>query len=815
ELAELYESFSAGVAPAPPELPIQFGDYAAWQREYLKGEVFRQQLDYWKKKLDGAPALLELPADRPRPAVRSFRGAQGSTLLPKKLAQELKALSQSEGVTLFMTLLAAFKVLLSRYTGSDDLVVGSPIAGRTRSETENLIGFFVNTLVMRTDLSGDPSFREVLGRVRETALAAFVNQDLPFDRLVAELQPERSLSYNPLFQTAFALQNESPSDRKLAGIRLTPLKLDGVTAKFDLFLSLGETADGLRATAEYSADLFDASTIERLLGHYRNLLEGIVADASRRVSELPLLSEAERHQVMVEWNDTQTAWPENECIHELFEAQVARTPGAIAVECEGLTLTYRELNRRANQLAHHLQAVGIGPDEPVGIFTERSPLAVVGILGILKAGGAYLPLDTTYPKARISFMLEDANARVILTQQSLLPQLPDHTARIICLDRDRELISKESEVDPPSRTKADNLAYIIYTSGSTGRPKGVSIPHRAVGRLVFNTNYVRLDSTDRIAQVSNISFDAATFELWGALLHGARLVLINKDIALSPVAFTEQLRECQISTMFLTTALFNLLAREVPTAFQSVKQVMFGGEAVDPQWVSEVLRRGAPERLLHVYGPTESTTFASWHLVKEAPEGAATIPIGRPISNTQIYLLDRHLNPVPAGVHGELYIAGDGLARGYLNRPELTAEKFIEWKADGESLAIRLYRTGDVARYLPDGSIEFIGRTDDQVKLRGFRIETGEIEAALSSHPAVHESVVAVHESVNRGKSLAAYYVAAQNCDSSTAELRDYLRQKLPDYMIPAAFIRLREFPLTPNGKVDRKRLPAPDEAQA
>ncbi len=812
ELTQLYASFSASYKSHLPELPLQFGDVAASQRENIKGEAFKQQLDYWKTKLAGAPALLELPADRPRAAVQSFRGAQLFTLLPEDLSQDLRALSQREGVTLFMTLLTAFKALLARYTGADDLVVGSPIAGRTRSETENLIGFFVNTLVLRTDLSGDPTFREALQRVRETALAAYDHQDLSFDRLVAELQPERSLSYNPLFQTAFALQSELSGDRKLSGLKLTPLKLGSVTAKFDLFVSLSDTPDGLRVTAEYSTDLFDPSTMQRFLGHYQNLLTGIVSNPARRISELPLLTEAERHQVLVEWNDTQRSYPDNACLQQLFEAQVARTPDAVAVQSEEMTLTYRELNQRANQLAHYLQAAGIGPDRLVGIFTERSLLTVIGILGILKAGGAYLPLDTTYPRARLSFMLADAEAPVILTQQKLLLHLPDHSATVVCLDSDWEMISQESEADPVSQAKADSLAYIIYTSGSTGRPKGVSIPHRAVSRLVFNTNYVQLDSTDRIAQISNISFDAATFELWGALLHGARLVLINKDVALSPREFAGQLRDYGINTIFLTTALFNLLAREVPTAFSSVRQLMIGGEAVDPYWINEVLRQGPPERLLNVYGPTESTTFATWHLVKEVPEGATTIPIGRPISNTQIYLLDRYLNPVPVGVHGELYLGGDGLAREYLKRPELTAEKFIEWSDNGETPALRLYKTGDVARYLPDGSLEYLGRTDHQVKLRGFRIETGEIETALSAHPAVQESVVAVIESVTREKALAAWYVAPPDALTPTGELRDYLRQRLPDYMIPATFTRLNNLPLTPNGKVDRNRLPAPNE---
>ena len=821
EFAAQYESCLRAVPAAVPNLSVQFGDYAAWQRDHLRGRNLDLQLAYWQKQLAGAPALLELPTDRARPVVQSFHGAQYSVVFPKALHAGLQSLSQREGVTLFMTTLAVFYAWLARLTGQTDLLVGSPLAGRSQTETEDLIGFFVNMLALRTEVEGDPTFRDLLKQVRETALGAYSHQDTPFETLVAELRPERSLSYNPIFQTAFALQPQAPTALRCDRLQLSPVKLNGVTAKFDFFLSLWEEPDGLRATVEYSTDLFDATTIARWLQHYQNLLEGIVADPALRISELPLLSAAERHQLLWEWNGTATAYPHDASIHQLFEAQTARTPDAVAVVCGEIHLTYRELNRRANQVAHYLRAQGVGTDTLVGLFTERSLLMVIGVLGILKAGGAYLPLDTSYPAARLQFMLEDAQTPVLLTQQKLLARVPQTTAQVICLDTDGDLLARQPEGNPVNQTQPDHLAYVIYTSGSTGQPKGTAIEHRAVNRLVCDTNYVQLSAQDCLAQISNVSFDAATFELWGALLHGARLVILPKDIALSPQEFVAHLRQHKVTTMFVTTALFNLLSREVPDAFRTLKTVLFGGEACDPNCVRDVLRHGAPERLLHVYGPTESTTFASWHLVEQVPANATTIPIGRPIANTTLYVLDRDLNPVPVGIPGELYVGGDGLAREYWRRPGLTAEKFISiadcrlWNADSANpkSAIqnpKLYRTGDLVRLLPDGNIEFIGRKDRQVKLRGFRIELDEIEAALLQHSAVQDCVVVVAEDKLRGKRLLAYYVATEPL--TTDDLRAFLQRRLPEFMLPAVFCYLDELPLTPNGKVDRRRLPTPDE---
>jgi len=810
ELAALYEAFSTGKPSPLPELPIQYADFAHWQRQWLQGEVLAAQLSYWQQQLAGAPAVLELPTDRPRPAVQTFRGATQFLALPEPLSQKLKTLSQRSGVTLFMTLLAAFQTLLYRYTGQEDICIGSPIANRNRSETEDLIGFFVNTLVLRTDMSENPSFKELLLRVREVTLGAYAHQDLPFEQLVEALQPERNLSHQPLFQVMFVLQNAPMSALELPDLTLSSLNIDSSTAKFDLTMSMEDTEQGLVGSLEYNTDLFDAATISRMREHFQTLLEGIVAEPDQRLSDLPLLTQPERQQLLVKWNDTQVDYPKDVCVHQLFEAQAEQTPEVVAVVFEDQQLTYGELNRRANQVAHHLRSLGVDPDGLVGIFVERSLEMVVGLLGILKAGGAYVPLDPSYPQERLVFMLKDAQVPILLTQQQLVEKLPEHQARVVCLDTDWEAIARQSQEKPVSEVTPDHLAYVIYTSGSTGKPKGVCISHRAVNRLVLNTNYVKLEPSDRVAQASNCSFDAATFEIWGALLHGARLVGVSKDVVLSPKDFAAQLREQGISVLFLTTALFNQLAKEVPSAFNSVRHLLFGGEAVDPRLVKMVLENSPPQRLLHVYGPTESTTFASWHLVQEVPEGVTTIPIGRPLSNTQIYLLDNQMHPVPVGVPGELYIGGDGLARGYLNRPELNAERFIVNPFSNKPGA-HLYKTGDLARYQPDGNIEFLGRLDDQVKIRGFRIELGEIEAVLGQHPDVNETVVMVREDVPGNKRLVAYLLTKESPAPSMQELHHFLKQQLPEYMVPNAFVLLDALPLTSNGKVNRRALPAPD----
>jgi amino acid adenylation domain-containing protein len=810
ELTALYEAFVSGEPSPLPELPVQYADYAVWQRDWLQGEVLERQLSYWKKQLAGLGAL-QLPTDRPRPAVQSYRGKRQNLELSKQLSQKLSDLSRQQGTTLFMTLLAAFQTLLYRYTGQEDIVVGCPIAGRTRQEFEGLIGFFVNTLVMRVNFSGNPTFRELLARVREVALAAYAHQDLPFEKLVEEVQPERNLSYTPLFQIAFAYQNTPHHELKIPGVLVTPVEKSVETTKFDLHLSVNSAGEGIEATLYYATDLYDDVTIARLLGHWRVLLEGIVENPHRRLSELPILTEAEEHQLLIEWNDTRRDYPKDKCIHRLFEQQVEKSFDAIAVVFEDQQLTYRELNSRANRLAHYLQKQGVGAESLVGICMERSLEMVVGLLGILKAGAAYVPLDPEYPKERLAFMLEDTRAPVLLTQQRFIDGLPAHNAYVVCLDADWGAISKESVENPDDQVSGAETSYVIYTSGSTGTPKGVAVPHSAVNRLVISTNYINLTSDDVVAQISNCSFDAATLEIWGALLNGARLAIITKDIVLAPEQFAGELKRHGITTLFLTTALFNLVAREVPGAFRQLRHLLFGGEAAEPRWVAKVLQDGPPERLLHVYGPTETTTFATWQLVDEVPDGATTIPIGRPIASTTCYILDAYGQPVPIGVAGEMYIGGDGLAREYLNRPELTAEKFIPHPFSHEP-GPRLYKTGDLARYLPNGNIEFLGRIDHQVKIRGFRIELGEIEAILEQHPTVRETVVLTREDEPRDIRLVAYVVSEQSPAPSPGELVGFLKSKLPSYMIPSTFVSLEALPLTPNGKVDRRALPAPAE---
>ncbi|MBD2005415.1 MULTISPECIES: non-ribosomal peptide synthetase [Cyanophyceae] len=824
ELGTLYTAFTnvTYVSTPLPELPLQYPDFAEWQREWLQGEVLETQLAYWRQQLNGIP-VLNLPVDRPKPAFATYGGATQTLELSKKLSDALQTLSQQEGATLFMTLLAAFQTLLYRYTHQEDIAVGSPIANRNRSEIEKLIGFFVNSLVLRTDLSGNPIFREVLNRVRQVTLGAYSHQDLPFEKLVEELHPERNLNRHPLFQVVFGFENAPMSALDLPGLIPSFMDIDFKTTRFDLELHLWkcsedfrslwggkwEDSEGIRGVVVYNTDLFDEATITRMLGHFKMLLEGIIYNPEERISNLPLLSQAELHKLLIECNETAADYPHSKCIYQLFENQVEQNPDAIAVIFEDTQLTYKELNIRSNQLAHHLQKMGVASEVLVGICVERSIDMIVGLLGILKAGGAYVPLDSNYPRDRLNFMLDDSQVSVLLTQEKLVDNFGNFPNPVVYLDKDWQTIAQESEENPHSDVTSDSLAYVIYTSGSTGKPKGVAVTHKAVNRLVCNTNYIKLSPNDKIAQASNTSFDAATFEIWGALLNGAQLVGISRDVTLSPHEFALQLRQKGISVLFLTTALFQQIARDVPQAFSSLRYLLFGGEAVDARWVKKVLKQGAPKQLIHVYGPTEGTTFSSYYCVQDVPESATSIPIGRPIANTQIYLLDADLQPVPIGIVGELYIGGDGLAREYTNRPDITAERFIYNPFNNKSES-RLYKTGDLARYLPDCNIEFLGRIDNQVKIRGFRIELGEIEAILNQHPAVRETVVIIREEIPGDKHLIAYIVPDQQ-QTPTSMMRQFLKEKLPEYMVPSAYVVLESLPLTPNGKVDRRALPAVD----
>jgi amino acid adenylation domain-containing protein len=818
ELSALYHAFSKGQPSPLPELAIQYADYATWQREWLQGQVLEAQLAYWLAHLHPLPPALDLPADHQRPPIQTFHGSTRTFCIPQALTGACKALARREQATLFMTLLAAFQILLYRYSGREDIVVGTPIANRTRPEVGPLIGFLANTLVLSTDLSGNPTFRQLLGRVRHVCLDAYDHQDLPFEKLVEQLNPARDLSRNPLVQVMFALGNMPQHDLVLPGLTVRTLRAGGASAKFDLTLQLAEADGSLRGSVEYSTDLFDDGTIARMMGHFVELLEGIVQDPDRQIGGLPLLTPAEKHQLLVEWNATATGYPRDSSLDKLFEAQVEARPDALAVVYGRESLTYRELYRRAARLAQWLQSRGVGPEVLVGVYMEPSIELVVTLLAIIKAGGAYLPLDTKYPADRVAFMLEDGRVSIVLTQDHLMERLPAEAAQVFCpggIDYAGSApLTYPAAVSRSSQATPDNLAYVIYTSGSTGRPKGVSIPRRAITRLVLHTNYVQLGPTDRIGQASNVSFDAATFEIWGALLNGAQLIGIPEEVLLSPLDLMAEIDRQQISVMFLTTALFNQTANTAPNAFHGLDTLMFGGEASDPASVRQVLEHGPPRRLLNVYGPTESTTFTTWHLVQRVGDDARTVPIGRPISNTQVYILDSRLQAVPVGIPGQLYIGGDGLARSYLRRPGLTAETFVPHPFSQQP-GDRLYATGDLARYLPDGSIEFLGRQDRQVKLRGFRVELGEIEAVLSRHPAVREGVVLLREEAPNDKRLVAYLVPSQGLpEPGRDDLVGFLRQYLPDYMTPSAFVFLPSLPLTANRKVDWGALPAPDTSR-
>ncbi|XWK89435.1 MAG: amino acid adenylation domain-containing protein [Phormidium sp.] len=807
ELSQLYEAFTQGLPLTLPKLTIQYADFAVWQRQWLTGEVLERQLNYWKEQLAGAPLILELPSNCTRPPVQNFQGGVQTFQLDSELSQRLKQLSQESETTLFMTLLAAFFVLISRYSGQLDLLVGTPIANRNNKNIEGLIGFFANTLALRGNLSGNPTFQDFLAQVRQTTLSAYAHQDLPFEMLVETLQPERDLSRNPLVQVMFSLQNTPQSESSLSGLKIQsfPFSSD-VKVRFDLEVNFWETPNGLQGVWSYSIDLFDAPTISRMGQHFETLLKAIVANPKARISELSLLNQSELNQILVEWNNTQTDYPQDKCIHQLFEEQVKRTPNAIAVVFENEQLTYSELNCRANKLAHYLRSLGVKADMLVGLCVERSLEMVVGLLGILKAGGAYLPLDPEYPQKRLQFMLQDAQVSVLLTQERLINKLPEHQAKLICLDTNWQKIANQSENNPISNTQATNLAYVIYTSGSTGQPKGVKVIHRGINRLLFGVDYVHLDATQRFLQMAPIAFDASTFEIWGALLHGAICFLFPEKI---PTAkhLKQEIDKHSITTIWLTAALFNSIIDDDLQALSGIKQLLIGGEALSVPHVREALENLPLTQIINGYGPTESTTFTCcYSLPKQLETTVKSISIGRPIANTQIYILDQYLQPVPIGVPGELYIGGAGLASGYLNRPELTNEKFISSPFDNS----KLYKTGDLARYLTDGNIEFLGRIDNQVKIRGFRIELGEIEAALSEHSNVHLSCVIVREDTPGEKRLVAYIVPQKDVILTSSELRQFLANKLPGYMVPSAFVILESLPLNANGKVDRHALKPP-----
>ncbi len=828
EVATLYTAFLQGASDPLPPLAIQYADYAQWQRGWLQGRELTRQLEFWKDHLSGAPVLLELPHDRPRPAVQSHAGGRVPVTLSPALTAELRAFSQRHGVTLFMTLLSGWGLLLSRLSGQQDIVIGTPVANRQRREVENLLGFFVNPLAVRLRFEDQPSVASLLARVKETTLAAFAHQELPFEQVVEAVQPQRSLSHSPLAQVTFTWNNleraqADGSTLQLPGLAVAPVDRTHETIQVDLQMLLDDAGDVVSGVLVYAHDLFDRQTIERWCGHFVQLLEAMVADASMAIDAVPLLSVAERRQILDTFNETDFDYPNEALIHELFERRAAQQPDAVAVVDASGSLSYGELNARANQLAHYLIGLGVKADDRVAICCPRNTDLIVGLLGILKAGGAYVPLDAGYPRDRLAWMLEDSAPAALLIQSEVEGLLPETELPVLRLDVDLPVLARRLPAHKPDAgaqgLTSRHLAYVIYTSGSTGTPKGVMVEHRNVIQLASARDYVALDQASVVAQASNAAFDATTFEIWGPLLNGGRLVVVDKETLIDPKRLRERLVAERIDTFFVTTALFNRIARNDPSVLATLETLLFGGEKVSPDAVAAVLRSGLPGRLLHVYGPTENTTFSTWYHVtnRERLADDATVPIGRGLAGARLYVLDPHQQPVPIGVAGEIYVGGAGVARGYLNRPELTAERFVNdpfHPRAGE----RMYKTGDLGRWLPDGNIEFLARNDFQVKIRGFRIELGEIEAKLALCAGVREAVVLARsrdaqstEDEPGDKRLVAYLVADAGAELSVADLRDALSRQLPEYMVPSAFVQLDALPLTANGKVDRRALPAPE----
>jgi amino acid adenylation domain-containing protein len=780
ELAHCYGARLEKRSPLLPALPIQYGDFAVWQRQSLAGALLERHVGFWKERLRDQPPALELPADRQPPKQPTSAGGDVFFTIPAEVSFAMRDLCQREGMTLFMALTAAFHALLFRYTGQERMLTGAPIANRGHAETERLIGLFVNTIVLRGDLRGDPTGRELLRRTREEILSAIEHGELPFEKLVQELHVGQRDGRNPLFRTMLALQNhaalaEPPS------LHLTPRSVELNAARMDLLVEMIDDGKSLRGGVSYSTDLFERSTIERFTGHFRTLLSALVESPDRRISSLPLLTTPEREQLMA-WNRTDRDFPSHETLASLFDKAAARNPDGVAIVDGQQRVTYAELKRRANALAWELHGRRIGRGSLVGVPAERSARFLVAVLGIIKSGAAYVPIAADEPAERAEAMRS-------------------RCAHVIALDA--------LPVPMPAPLPADDAvptesAYVLFTSGSTGIPKGVVVPQIAISRLVMNNEFAPIADGDVLAFASNVCFDAATFEIWGALLNGVKLAVVPHEILLSTRELGAFLAANGVTTLFLTTALFNQIARDEPAAFRSLKHLLFGGEVCNPESVRRIFEHGAPQRLVHVYGPTEATTFASWHHIREAPGDSSTIPIGRPIANTTIHILDARLQPVPVGVTGEVFIGGPGVALGYLDDPALTAQRFIETQHG------RLYRTGDLAGRRGDGSIEFRGRADSQVKLRGFRIEPGEVEAALERHPCIRDAAVVARRENGDARMLVAYLVARAAEKPGTEDLREFLSRRLPAYMMPGAFVWLEKLPLTANGKLDHRLLPAP-----
>jgi amino acid adenylation domain-containing protein len=808
EVSSLYDAYARGEPSPLPELPIQYADFAVWQRQRLSGALLARHLDFWREELADLP-LLALPTDRPRPPEADYVGAQVTFAIDAETTQALKALARREGATLFMTALAAFQVLLYRYTGQEDIAVGVATAGRSRTELEGLIGFFVSTIVLRGDARGEPTFTEYLARVKRRAIAAYAHQELPFEKLVSELAPARDLSRNPLFQVVFSLHAAPNADWSIPGIAVDRVDVATETSKFDLFYSLREADGGLQGRIQYAAALFDEATIVRMAGHFRMLLEAIAADPRRPIGALPLLGADERNDLVVRFNDTAVDCAHDGCVAQRFEAQVRRTPDAIAVVAGGERLTYAQLNARANRLAHHLRALGVAPETRVGVCIERSLDLVVAIYGVLKSGGAFVPLDPGYPAERIAFMLADADAPVLLTQAALRDTLPAYSGHKVCIDADWPVIAARPDHDPPPTAGPDNLAYVLYTSGSTGRPKGVMIEQRSLTNYtLWSVETFYRDACGGSPVLHSIAFDGVVTTLFAPLVCGQAIELLRvyreaETLGAGPPG------SGPYALVAATPAHLKLVNEQLAAtgAAAPAMALLIGGEAMVPADVAFWQRRYPQVRIVNQYGPTEATVACSTHEVTEPVDGLTSIPVGRPLRNARLYVLDARRALAPIGVIGELYVAGVGVGRGYVGRPDLTAERFSDdpLHPDGG----RMYRTGDLARRRADGVVELFGRSDQQVKIRGYRIELQEIEVTLLRHPGVRHAVVTPYKS-DGVVTLAAYVVLQGTPVPNARELRVFLQQSLPDYMVPGAYVSLDALPITANGKVDRAALPAP-----
>ncbi|MBW4677590.1 MAG: amino acid adenylation domain-containing protein [Desmonostoc geniculatum HA4340-LM1] len=814
ELSSLYAAFSKNQPSPLSELPIQYADFAVWQRDRLKGEFLATQLNYWKQQLQGELPILQLPTDRPRPNLTTFTGAKQYFAFSASLTNALKQLSQREDATLFMSLLAAFNILLYRYTDQEDILIGSPIANRNRPELEGMLGLFVNTLVLRNNLSGSPSFRQLLHRVREVTLDAYAHQDLPFEMLVEELQPERDLSRNPLYEVMFVLQNTPSSVEEVSGLTLRTLEFDSGTAQLDIFLSMSESEEGLTGCLEYNTDIFDSTTITQFINYFQTLLENIVANPEQCLSELSLLTAFEQEELLFKFNQTYADYPQDVSLHQLFEQQVELTPLSVALISDSEEITYRQLNHRVNQLAYYLQKQGVTKEALVALCLERDLDMVVGILAILKAGGAYIPLDPSYPVERLNFMLSDSQASLLISKQEILEKLSLSATKTVCLDIHKEEIAQESLENPINIYSSDNLAYIIYTSGSTGTPKGVLGTHRGtVNGLHWLWKTYPFTPGEVCCQKTAISFVDSIWEIFAPLLQGIPTVIINKATVLDPQLFIESLAQHQVSRIILVPSLLRLLLDNYSHLVKKLTHLKFwitSGEALSVKLVQTFQELMPFAKLINLYGSSEVSANATNYDTSLLPEQAHIVPIGRPIDNTQVYVLNRDLQPTPIGVIGELYLGGDGLAKGYLHRPELTQERFID---NPFIPGNKLYKTGDLVRYHQDGNLEYLGRHDEQVKIRGFRVELGEIAAAIAQHPNVQESVVIASNDAQENPRLIAYVVTEKQ--DITTQLLSYLQQKLPNYMLPSTFILLDKLPLTPNGKVDKRVLLSSDVIQS